>query len=251
MSVPSASLALPPAGWLPDGSGRQRWWTGTAWSEVHEDPAIPAPASGVGVLAPAPLPTSKSKIVLVAISCAIFSILSLIFIPANPVMGILGFLLFGVAGFFAVRRHLANPAGLTLRDDGIHIGTGGVVPWGDLEVVRVARVPGGPLGTKVIAARLSSYEHYVHSLSASEVALLMRTARVGRVAGFALAAANPTEPGDGLTIAGVPQDGVSSILAWSRAKSGFDLMWSPLLFVGRAKDVAARIETYRVAALTR
>lgn len=32
-----------PAGWYDDGSGRQRWWDGTAWSNQYREPAVVSP----------------------------------------------------------------------------------------------------------------------------------------------------------------------------------------------------------------
>ncbi|MFU8841425.1 MAG: CD225/dispanin family protein [Nitriliruptoraceae bacterium] len=50
MSGPTGSAGGPPPGWYPDpeapGSGRQRWWDGTAWTTNYHPPAGQANAPG-------------------------------------------------------------------------------------------------------------------------------------------------------------------------------------------------------------
>ena len=47
MTDPTASAAASAApGWYPDGTGGQRWWNGSGWSE-HTAPAAAGPAQSV------------------------------------------------------------------------------------------------------------------------------------------------------------------------------------------------------------
>ncbi|MDQ0576722.1 NINE protein [Agromyces albus] len=53
----SDSAPLPQPGWYDDGSGRQRWWSGAAWTEHFAPPAPPATPNVAQVVAyqqPAP-----------------------------------------------------------------------------------------------------------------------------------------------------------------------------------------------------
>jgi hypothetical protein len=46
-----------PAGWYPDGSGGNRWWDGTQWTEHFQAPEAPAPEP-----APAPAPVFPTQV---------------------------------------------------------------------------------------------------------------------------------------------------------------------------------------------
>lgn len=54
VEAPAAALATTPAGWYDDGSGRQRWWDGTIWTDSYQDvPAAPVAQDPPSPAAPA------------------------------------------------------------------------------------------------------------------------------------------------------------------------------------------------------
>ena len=184
------------------------------------------------------------------VGTALFTVAGIFFIPVNPVIGIIGVAFFGGGGFILARRMIQNRGAIALDRDGVHDLTtsSGVIPWEDIEYFAVTRDPAGPIGTKLIGARLRSYDRFIDSLSFAEI---RRAEVAGRAVGFvgaAIAIAEPESADEAGELVDIPKDGMASLLAWNRKRNGFglDVTWSPLSFGKPAAVILQELESYRL-----
>ncbi|MEZ5097160.1 MAG: hypothetical protein R2731_14305 [Nocardioides sp.] len=114
------------------------------------------------------------------------------------------------------------------------------VPWTDVEAIGVTREARATL----VGLRLSSYDDYLAGMTPELREWLDRVNRAGSRFGPAVTALG--DPALGRAVSGV--EGMSDAMALCRARYGYDLMVGWHERDRSAEELAALMETYRVAA---
>ncbi|MEZ3160465.1 DUF2510 domain-containing protein [Microbacterium sp. BWT-B31] len=122
-----------PAGWYDDGSGRQRWWNGTAWTE-HAGPAPTAGtvtvAPGAAVPPPAPAPRAPEPpakaLNIVGLVSMILAIVGTVF-ALIPGVFIIGWVLLPVAFVLAIVSLLLSGKGKGMGIAGLAVSIVGTI----------------------------------------------------------------------------------------------------------------------------
>lgn len=270
-------------GWYDDGSGNQRWWDGSNWTQrvlparprfaPHPPPATASPPAGpapeVSEIQPLDFTIPTSRIIVLAAVYGLFVIggLYMLLTGGFPqrILGLVSIGFFGGAGGMALKHYVNNRVALRLEAGGMRPISGGFIPWCDVERVGVGYVSAGANRTKVLGIRLRNFDNYIHSLTPAQIKLARSAAKWGRVSGIAIIPAK-IDPAAILQAAATgeykdlvnydlitaPQQSLTAQLLWSRRMSGgWDISLSPLLFSRAAAETIASIENYRRAALTR
>jgi hypothetical protein len=160
----------------------------------------------------------------------------------SAVAAILGILLFGVGGAYAVGKQLRQAPVLTLTTDGVLPGSGGLVPWADVVAFGTTRIG----SARCLGLALRDPTRYLASLTPEQARLARAVGLGARISGPVLGAADPTSAAEAAKLVSVPHQDLAAMLAWSKVQTGgYELAWSSLLFAGRLEAVAATCEAYR------
>lgn len=202
---------------------------------------------------PLGLGTSRKGLAVLVLGCGAFIAAGVFLLLgdgwAGKAAGLGAVLFFGLGGGCALWKRLREPAVLTLTPEGIRVHSGGFLPWEDFEAAGVGRAPGTPGGTRVLGLRLKSCERYAASFTPEQLRLARGAAKAGRLAGTRLPAAGMFADRRGpAALRSVPQHDLREMLRWNRDVTGWDVVFSPLLFDGGASAAASAIEAYHRAA---
>jgi hypothetical protein len=160
-----------------------------------------------------------SRLVLLGMGCGIFVAVSLFLLSRGLVLPALaGLVFFGGGGAWGLGTLLRSRNILTLEPAGVRPMKGGLIPWRDVEGFGAGTTPGGPSGVAVLGMRMTDYDAYIASLTPTRTRLAL------------------------------PHDSMSSILAYTRELTGWDLTWSALVLDRSLDDAVAAAEAYRIDA---
>jgi hypothetical protein len=172
------------------------------------------------------------------------------------VPGLLSVVFFGGGGLLIAYKFLRHPVTFVLTKDGteqrypqgsIHI------LWADIEQVGIFRAA----TSKMVGMRLTTYERYLRNMSPELMEIIRKRLPYVKLAARA---ASMLEVSGGVgVLLGHDQEamkdfgevgGIAEALAWSRAKTGYDVAFQRLDFDRSADEFSALLDQYRLAART-
>lgn len=205
-------------------------------------------------------PKAKKNAILVAICCALFSILGLwmVFSGKGVFAGLLTIVFFGGGGFYAIPKMLRRQVSMALTPEGIeqrYAEGNAYIPWTDVEKVGIISM----FSNKMVGIRLKSYDRYLERMSPSLAEFTIKNLPYVKLLARATYLLDvPTsvdvwskleghDVSGGLKSFGKVGD-LAEALLWARNQYGYDIALSWVELDRSATDFVALLDEYRASA---